>query len=93
VPGRYGVAVAAEPRLPSGASLAFSYAIHFLAPDELPTTPYPTPARYADWLAVLRVQEDGTYRFVATTRPATDFVRAALERPGEYLLGAPVTPP
>jgi hypothetical protein len=93
VPGRYGVTVTAEPRLPSGASLAFSYAIHFLAPDELPTSSYPTPARFADWLAVVRVQEDGTYRFLATARPATDLVRAPLERPGEYLVGAPVTPP
>jgi len=93
VPGRYGVVVQAEPRLPSGASVAFSYAIHFAPPDNHPTAAYPTAARYADWLAILRVQADGSYRFLATSRPATDMVRAMLEQPGEYLVGAPVTPP
>lgn len=93
IPGRYGVTVRAEPRLPRGASLSFSYAIHFLPPDELPTPPYPTPARFADWLAIVRVEDDGAYRFLSSSRPATDVVRAALAQVGEYLVGAPATPP
>lgn len=93
LPGRYGLQVAATPRLPDGTVLTFSYAIHFQAPAAIPSASYPTAARYAEWLAIGQLQADGNFRYLANTRPGGDLLRAVLPGPGEYLIAAPVTPP
>jgi hypothetical protein len=92
-PGRYGMSVQGAPRLPAGTTLTFSMAIHFQPPSEVPSTVYPTPTRYAAWLGIGRVQPDGGVRYLATTRPGADLLRAVLTGNGEYLVAAPVTPP
>jgi hypothetical protein len=92
-PGRYGLLVLGEPRLPAGTALTFSMAIHFQAPPEIPSAAYPSTTRYAAWLGVGRVMEDGTLRYHATTRPGADLLRIVVTAPGEYLVAAPVTPP
>lgn len=92
-PGRYGLMVQGEPRLPAGTVLTFSYAIHFQAPPEVPSAAYPTITRFADWLAVGQLLTDGGLRYHPTTRPGGDLLRIVLEGGGEYLVAAPVTPP
>ena len=92
-PGRYGLLVLGEPRLPAGTALTFSMAIHFQAPPEIPSAAYTTTTRYAAWLGVGRLMEDGTLRYHETTRPGADLLRIVLGEPGEYLVAAPVTPP
>ncbi len=92
-PGRYGLMLAAEPDLPSGSVLTFSYAIHFLQPTGVPGGSYPSVSLYANWLGLGRVQDDSTFRFLPHTRPGGDLIRATISEPGLYLLAAPVTPP
>lgn len=92
-PGRYGLVVDGEPRVTAGTLLTFSYAIHFQAPSEIPSAAYSTITRYADWLAVGRLQADGGLRYHETTRPGGDLLRIVLSEDGEYLVAAPVTPP
>src|SRR5690606_10124212 len=58
-PGRYGVTISAQPRLPSDTRLSFSYAIHFQAPPQVPSAAYPTIARFAEWIGVVRETSDG----------------------------------
>ena len=92
-PGRYGLQVQGEPRVPPGTVLTFSYAIHFQAPSTVPSAAYPTVTRFADWLAVGQLQPDGGLRYFPTTRPGGDLLRIVLQENGEYLIAAPVTPP
>lgn len=92
-PGRYGITLESSPMLPAATTLSFVFAMHFLAPPEVPSPAYPTVNRYADWLAIAQVQESGMIRFLPTTRVASDLVRAPVSASGEYLVAAPVTPP
>lgn len=92
-PGRYGLQVQGEPRLPPGTVLTFSYAIHFQAPPEVPSAAYPTVTRFADWLGVGQLLADGGLRYHLTARPGGDLLRIVLQESGEYLIAAPVTPP
>jgi hypothetical protein len=92
-PGRYGLNVLGEPRLPAGSVLTFSYAIHFQAPPEVPSAAHPTTARYAEWLAIGRLAADGRLQYLPTTRPGRDLLRIVLGENGEYVIAAPVTPP
>lgn len=92
-PGRYGVTISANPGLPVGTRLSFSYAIHFQAPPQVPSATYPTLARFASWLGVVRATSDGSYRFIAHHNPGDDMIRITLPGDGTYLLAAPVSPP
>jgi hypothetical protein len=92
-PGRYGLHVQGEPRLPANTELTFSYAIHFQAPPEVPSASHPTTTRYAEWLAIGRLEGNGSLRYFPTTRPGGDLLRTVLSEGGEYLIAAPVTPP
>jgi hypothetical protein len=93
IPGRYGLEVRGEPRLPTGTTLTFSYAIHFQSPPEIPSTAYPTVTRFATWLSIGRTLGDGTFQFQPSVRPGGDLLRVVLPEAGEYLVAAPVTPP
>jgi hypothetical protein len=88
LPGRYAVRVAASPRLPSGAKLTFSYAIHFRAPEGA-TARYGTVSRYARALGVGRFLDDEQFGFLAESRPATDMLRIELGEPGDFAVAAP----
>jgi hypothetical protein len=92
-PGRYGLQVLGEPRLPTGSLLTFSMAIHFQAPPEVPSATYPSATRYAAWLGIGLLQADGGLRYHDTSRPGGDLLRTVLGANGEYLVAAPVTPP
>lgn len=88
VPGRYGLVIAATPRLPPRGSATFSYAIHFLAPS-LDGTRYAGEVAYSQWLGIGRMTAPDRLTFLPFSRPATDMVRASLTEPGEYLVAAP----
>lgn len=92
-PGRYGLQVIGEPRLPAGTVLTFSYAIHFQAPPDVPSLAYPTTTRYADWLGIGQLLDNGGLRYLETARPGGDLLRTVLTGGGQYLIAAPVTPP
>ncbi len=88
-PGRYGLSVAATPRLPDGGMLTFSYAIHFLAPSTLPESRYRDARDYAQWLGIGRQLDDGRVRFLEFIHPGADMLRAPLDGEGLYLVAAP----
>ncbi len=92
-PGRYGVTVTGEPRLPTGTLLTFSMAIHFQEPSAVPSAVYPTATRYAAWLGIGQTLADGRLQYLLTSRPGADMLRAGLTGNGEYQVAAPVTPP
>ena len=93
VPGRYGVILSSQPQLPAGTRLTFSYAIHFQAPPQVPSTSYPTVARFAEWLGLVHQTGDGTYEFIAHRNPGDDMISITLPEAGTYLLAAPVSHP
>lgn len=88
VPGRYGVRVTATPRLPAGARVTFSYAVHFQAPP-LDNSRYRGEVHYSQWLGVGRLGGTERLRFQPYSRPAADMVRSDLPEVGEYLVAAP----
>lgn len=87
VPGRYSVAITGDP-LPSGTTLAFSYAIHFAPPDSARPR-YPTGSRFERALAIGQLQSDGRVQLLASERPAMDVLRTAISGRGTYLVAAP----
>jgi hypothetical protein len=87
VPGRYGLAVQATPRLPGG-TISFSYAVHFRAPS-LEGSRYLGEFQYAQWLGVGRLTAAEVLTFLPFTQPAADMLRAPMTAPGEYLVAAP----
>jgi len=88
-PGRYGLVIGAEPRLPGGGTITFSYAIHFQAPSTLAGSRYRDARDYARWLGIGRVVDGDRLQFLAFSHPAGDQLRAPLDGPGSYLVAAP----
>ncbi len=88
-PGRYGLVLTASPRLPTGGTITFSYAIHFQAPSTLDTSRYRDARDYARWLGIGRVLDGDRLRFLAFSHPANDMLRAPLDGQGTYLVAAP----
>lgn len=88
VPGQYGLDLVAAPRWPDGATLTFSYAVHFQAP-EAAAAHYLSPALYGAALGVGRLLGEDRLQFLDTRRPAADMVRAPATAAGRYLVAAP----
>jgi hypothetical protein len=88
IPGRYGLTVRSEDRLTGIAIGAFSYAVHFSAPDDAKAR-YPTPTRFEAAMAAARLLDSTSLRFLPSERPAGDMLRFAIATPGTYLLAAP----
>lgn len=86
-PGVYGVDIEG-PALPPGSAVTFEYPVHFSAPAEA-RRKYGSDAAYEAVLAVGELLPDGGVRFLISTRPAADNLRAALPGPGSYVVGAP----
>lgn len=84
---RYAITIAGD-ALPRGTTLTFSYAIHF-APPAGASARYPTALRLERALAIGRLEGDGRVQLLASERPASDVLRAALTGPGTYLVAAP----
>lgn len=86
-PGRYGLTITADPTLPARATLRFSYAAHFMAPDEA-FTRYRTLALLEQALGMGYVAPEGRVTFVAASRPAADMLQAPLAASGTWYLAA-----
>ncbi len=86
-PGRYGLTITAEPALPAGATLRFSYAAHFMAPPEA-LARYRTLALLEQALGVGHATPEGNLTFIAATRPAADMLLAPLVTEGTWHLAA-----
>ena len=88
-PGVYGLDVdIASLALPPGTAVTFDYPVHFSAPAEARRR-YGTDAAFEAALAVGQLLPDGGIRFLVSTRPAADNLRAELPEPGSYVVGAP----
>jgi hypothetical protein len=86
-PGVYGVDVE-SPALPVGTTVTFEYPVHFSAPAEA-RQKYGTDAGFEAVMAVGQLLPDGGIRFLISTRPTSDNLRAAIPGPGGYVVGAP----
>lgn len=87
-PGRYGLTIGAEPRLPGAGTITFSYAVHFQSPS-LAGSRYRNDVGYSQWLGLGRLTGPDRLTFLPFTRPAADMIRGALGATGEYLVAAP----
>ena len=88
-PGVYGVEVrmSMEPR--GGASIRFKYPVHFSAPIAA-VRKYGGTGHYERALAVARqVSSIAGYGLLASERPSSDNLQAALQGSGLYLVAAP----
>jgi hypothetical protein len=86
-PGVYGVDVE-SPALPTGTSVTFEYPVHFSAPDEARER-YGSDAKFEAVMAVGLLLPGGGIRFLISTRPTSDNLRAVIPGPGGYVVGAP----
>jgi len=87
-PGLYAVEVTTTVELGAGATIRFKYPVHFSAPVEA-VRRYGSAARYEQALAVGSLIDRKTLTLLATRRPATDNLLAALAGPGTYAVAAP----
>jgi hypothetical protein len=86
-PGVYGVDF--ESAAPAaGAAVTFEYPVHFSAPADA-RRKYGSDAAFEAVLAVGQLLPNGGIRFLVSTRPASDNLRAALPGSGGYVVGAP----
>lgn len=91
-PGLYGLDLDANADFGPGASITFSYAMHFVAPADARTA-YGSDVRYERFLGIGRLSMDTTLVFLDSWRPAADMLTAPLVGPGRYLVAAPRTSP
>lgn len=88
-PGLYGVDLdTGGGAIRPGATLTFSYAVHFVAPAGARRR-YGSDLAFERELLVARVGADGRVTFLPTTRPGSDMVTARLAAPGRYVVAAP----
>jgi hypothetical protein len=88
-PGVYGVDVEiGSQALPPGTTVTFEYPVHFSAPEDA-RRQYGGDEAFEAALAVGQLLPDGGIRFLVSTRPAADNLRAELPEPGSYVVGAP----
>jgi hypothetical protein len=88
-PGVYGVDVEIGSLvLPAGTAVTFEYPVHFSAPEDARRR-YGSDEAFEAALAVGQLLPDGGVRFLVSTRPTADNLRAELPEPGSYVVGAP----
>lgn len=87
-PGLYGLDLGVEGAIEAGATITFSYGMHFVAPAGARVR-YGSDLAFEKELAIGRLDEGGQLVFLPTTRPGSDLLRAPLPGPGRYLIAAP----
>lgn len=90
--GLYGLDLVANADFAPGASITFSYAMHFVASGEARAA-YGSDIRFERFLGIGRVTGDTTLVFLDSWRPAADLLTAPLVGPGRYLVAAPRATP
>lgn len=91
-PGTFGLDVETDAAIGAGAEVAFSYAIHFVAPEGARAV-YGSEIRMERYLGIGRLEGDSLVVFLDSWRPASDVLTARLAGPGRYLVAAPRNPP
>jgi hypothetical protein len=91
-PGLYGVDLATDGELRNGATVTFSYGMHFVAPADARRA-YGSDIRFEQFLGVGRLERDTLLVFMESWRPSSDVLRAPLAGPGRYLVAAPRSSP
>jgi hypothetical protein len=91
-PGLYGLELATDGVIRSGATVTFSYGMHFVAPAEARRA-YGSDIRFEQFLGVGRLEGDSMLVFLDSWRPASDLLRAPLPGSGRYLVAAPRSSP
>jgi hypothetical protein len=86
-PGIYGLDIETAAPLDS-ARVTFKYAVHFSAPAEALRI-FGNRFAFERALAIARLLPDSAVTFLASTRPASDNLSAAIASAGSYVVGAP----
>jgi hypothetical protein len=87
-PGEYGVDLAIDGTQPGSGTILFSYGSHFVAPAGARQR-YGSDLLFERALAIGKLEPGGQVRFLPTSRPGTDILRAPLAGAGRYLVAAP----
>jgi hypothetical protein len=88
-PSLYGLDLAVEgTTVGPGATIAFSYGAHFVAPAGARER-YGSNLAFEKAQAIGRLEGDSTVVFLPTSRPGSDILTAPLPGPGRYLVAAP----
>lgn len=87
-PGLYALDLATTVVPRPGATIRFKYPIHFAAPLAA-LARYGSRARYERALAIGTLIDGTNYALLASTRPASDNLQAALPGPGTFVVAAP----
>ncbi len=85
-PGVYGLTLATDVPVGEGATITFSYPMHFLAPAEARRR-FGGDFAYERALQIGRLTDDRV-SLLPSTRPASDYLRAPLPAAGTYVVGA-----
>lgn len=88
--GAFGLDVELEDgsRMGPGATVTFSYAVHFVMPEGARER-YGSAIAFERALYVAQLGGDGLVTFLPSARPASDHLTAQLTGPGQYLIVAP----
>jgi len=89
-PGAFGLDLEMEQgsRMGPGATLTFSYAVHFVMPQGARER-YGSAINFERALFVAQVGGDNVVTFLPSQRPASDHLTAMLTGPGRYLVASP----
>lgn len=87
-PGVYGLEIGCNRPLEPGARLIFKYPVHFSAPIGAQQR-YGTSVLFERALVIARLEPDGRYLLLPSSRPAADNLQTALTETGTYLVVAP----
>jgi hypothetical protein len=87
-PGLFGLDLEVEGTIRPGATLTFSYGMHFVAPAGARAR-YGSDLAFEKELAIGRLTEAGQVVFLPTSRPGSDLLRAPIPGAGRYLVAAP----
>lgn len=89
-PGLFGLEILLEPgaSMEGPAELLFSYAVHFVMPEEARAR-YGTAIAFERGLFVAELRGAGELRFLRSRRPASDVLTATIQGPGVFLVAMP----
>lgn len=89
-PGVFGLDIVVEPgaQMAGSAELLFSYAVHFVTPEDARRR-YGTSLAFEQALFIAHAGPNAEVRFLPSRRPGSDLLAASVTTPGRYLVAAP----